>query len=142
MKYLLDTCVISEVLKTRPNAQVVRWLNGCDESDLALSALTLGEIQKGAARLKDGKRKRSIQHWLDRDLRKRFAERILPIDDEVAMTWGRIQAAADARVEPMPTIDGLIGATAIRHHLTVVSRDEALARTGALFLNPWTCENT
>ena len=138
MKYLLDTCVISELAKAAPNRLVVQWLEGCDEEALFLSVLTIGEIQKGIAKLANGKRKDTIQRWLDRDLRDRFSERLLDIDEEVALTWGLIQGEAEGRGRPIPTIDGLLGATAIANNLVVVTRNEEDIRpTGARVLNPW-----
>jgi predicted nucleic acid-binding protein len=140
VRYLLDTCVISELVRPKPDARVTAWLKACDESDLALSVLTLGEIQKGAAKLPDAKRRRTIQRWLDHDLRTRFSGRILAIDDAVALVWGRAQGEAELHGESIPSIDGLIGATALAHNLTVVSHDDAIARTGARLLNPWAAE--
>ena len=138
MKYLLDTCVISELAKAAPNRHVVKWLDGCDEEATFLSVLTIGEIQKGIAKLADGKRKDTIQRWLDVDLRERFSERLLSIDEEVALTWGLIQGEAERRGKPMPTIDGLLGATAIANNLVFVTRNEDDIRsTGARVLNPW-----
>lgn len=138
MKYLLDSCLISEVVKPNPNKAVVQWLHGRDEETLFLSVLTVGEIQKGIAKLPDGKRKQSIQIWLDEELRPRFSERILSIDEKVASTWGLIQGEAERAGHPIATIDGLLGATAIAHDLTLVTRDEEdLRRTGARILNPW-----
>ena len=65
MKYLLDTCVISEMAKPRPDKKVAAWLRSCEEEAVFLSVLTLGEIQKGIAKLADSKRRTRIQHWLD-----------------------------------------------------------------------------
>lgn len=138
MRYLLDTCVISELAKPRPNKKVAAWLDSCDEDAVFLSVLTIGEIQKGIAKLAKGKRRSNIQHWLDTELRSRFAERILPIDQEVALTWGLIQGEAERQGSPIPTIDGLLGATAIAHNLTIITRNEQDIRpTGARTLNPW-----
>jgi predicted nucleic acid-binding protein len=138
VRYLLDTCAISELAKAAPNAGVVKWLEERDEESIFLSVLTLGEIQKGVAKLPSGKRKDAIQRWLDVELRPRFSERLLAIDEEVALTWGLIQGEAERRGKPIPTIDGLIGATAIAKNLIVVTRDDRdIRQTGARVLNPW-----
>ena len=137
MRYLLDTCVLSELVKATPNANVVAWLEACDEESMCLSVLTIGEIQKGIAKLTESKRRVDIQRWLDSDLRGRFGGRILPIDQEVALTWGLIQGEAERQGVSIPTIDGLLGATAAAHNLTVVTRDEHIGRTGVRILNPW-----
>jgi len=138
VSYLLDTCVISEIIRRRPHAGVVKWLENCDESDLYLSVLTIGEIRKGIARLEDGDRKVSIQRWLDNDLANRFEGRILPVDVAVATTWGRMQAEAESRGESMPTVDGLLAATAMVHNLALVTRNEKdFSHSGVRIINPW-----
>lgn len=138
MKYLLDTCVISELIKKAPNKKVVQWIDECDEESFFLSVLTIGEIQKGISKLPDSQRKSYIQRWLDKDLLERFSQRILSITTEIATTWGLAQAEAELRGKPVPTIDGLIGATAIAHNLTVVTRnDKDIKEIGARVFNPW-----
>jgi len=138
MKYLLDTCVISESVKKTPEARVMEWLENCDEDLLYISVLTLGEIQKGIAKLSDSMRKQHIQKWLDADLRDRFEGRILPITEDIALSWGVIQGEAESKGAPIPTIDSLIGATALAYNLCVVTRNENdIQRTGAHVLNPW-----
>ncbi len=80
----------------------------------------------------------SIQRWLDSELRKRFAERILPINENVALIWGEIQGEIEKKGIIVPTIDGLLGATSIAYNLTVVTRNEKdIAPTGARIFNPW-----
>jgi len=138
LRYLLDTCVISELQKATPNAQVIAWLDARDEESLFLSVLTLGEIQKGIANLNDPARKDILQRWLDGELRRRFSERIVAIDEDIALTWGQIQGDAQRRGMSIPVIDGLIGATAVANNLTVVTRNvDDIGRTGARILNPW-----
>jgi hypothetical protein len=138
VKYLLDSCVISELVKSKPDARVVRWIEGSDEDALFLSVLTIGEIQKGIARLDDSPRKEVLQQWLDRDLRARFTTRILPITEEVALAWGATQAEAERKGAPIPTIDGLLGATAKVHNLVVVTRNRRdLIRAAGQVLDPW-----
>jgi len=90
-------------------------------------------------KLKDERRQIKIQRWLDVDLKERFGERILPVSEEVALTWGVIEGEAKSKGKPIPTIDGLIGATALAHNLTVVTRNvDDIAASGARVLNPWT----
>ena len=138
MKYLLDTCAISELVKKHPDEKIVQWIKECDEDTVFISVLTLGEIQKGISKLDDNRRRIKIQKWLDSDLRERFAERILPISLEVALTWGVIEGESANKGRPLPVIDALIGATAVAHNLTVVTRNERDIRcTGARILNLW-----
>ena len=138
MKYLLDTCLLSELVRKKPDSKVVQWMADCDEESAYLSVLTLGEIQKGISRLTDRKRKAALQNWLDVELQGRFGDRILPVSQEVAQTWGVISGESESKGVSIPTVDGLIGATAIAHNLTVVTRNESdIAPTGARTLNPW-----
>ncbi len=138
MKYLLDTCVISELAKKSANPKVIEWIAACNEDLLFLSVLTIGEIQKGISKIKDLKKKNKIQLWLDSDLKERFSNKILPISEEVAFTWGIVQGEAEAKGNSIPSIDGLIGATAIVHNLIAVTRNELdIKKTGARILNPW-----
>ena len=139
MRYLFDTCAISEMVKKHPNEKVVQWIRECDEDSIFLSVLTLGEIQKGISKLSDSKRRVKIQKWLDTDLKERFSERILPITHEIALTWGIVEGESLNKGRPLPTIDALIGATAITHNLTVVTRNVLdIQATGARVLDLWT----
>ncbi len=141
MKYLLDTCVISELIKPKPDKKVVAWISNCDEESLYLSVITIGEIQKGIIKVQDKTRRNAIQQWLDQDLRKRFAGRLLPIDEHVALAWGLVQDEAETAGKPIPTLDGLLGATALAHNLTVVTRNEKdFTQSDARIFNPWTSD--
>ncbi|MBN1962884.1 MAG: type II toxin-antitoxin system VapC family toxin [Deltaproteobacteria bacterium] len=138
MKYLLDTCVISEMIKKHPNKNIVTWIKNSDEDAIFLSVLTIGEIQKDISRLNDKQRCLQIQRWLDVDLKERFTQKILPISVEVALTWGEIEAKALAIGKPIPSIDGLIAATALTHNLTLVTRNvKDIKETGVKFLDLW-----
>ena len=138
MKYLVDTCVLSELVKPCPAEAVVRWVEAHDEGDFFLSVLTLGEIRKGIDRLEDGPRRRALEGWLDTDLADRFAGRILPIDRPVALEWGRLPARAEKEGGPLPLVDSMLAATARVHRLTVVTRNVShLKRCGAEVADPW-----
>lgn len=137
--FLLDTNIVSELVKVRPEPRVVAWIDSTDEGLLYLSVLTLGEIRKGITSLEDPSRRVSFESWLDHDLALRFSGRILPIDRAVADRWGRISGSAAARKSPVPVIDGLLAATALQHGLTLVSRDiRHASRSGVSAFNPWT----
>jgi len=136
--FLLDTNLISELVRPRPNSGVLDWIKSTDESILHISVLTVGEIRKGIAVLADGRRRASLESWLEHELASRFSGRILSIDQGVADRWGRISAAAKTRGMPLPVIDGLLAATALHFNLTVVSRDRTYAAVAGLdFFNPW-----
>jgi predicted nucleic acid-binding protein len=136
--FLLDTNVISELIKAKPNGNVVRWIEETDESILFLSVLALGEIRKGIERLSLGRRRGRLESWLDVDLRARFQNRVLPIDSAIAERWGTLSAIAEGKGRPVPVIDGLLAATALHHDLMLVTRNDSdLAGTGVPTLNPW-----
>ncbi len=138
MKYLLDTCIISEMQKNRPSKAVCDWLAARDEEDLYLSVLTLGEIQKGISRLSDGRKKAGLQSWLDRDLPDRFQSRIVEINCAAALVWGQVTGESQRHGKPIPVIDALIGATAIVIGATVITRNDSdVMLTGAKTFNPW-----
>jgi toxin FitB len=138
--FLLDTNVVSELMKPRPNAGVVAWVDGTAEDMLHLSVLTIGEVRKGVDLLEDDDPKRAaLQSWLSRDVRIRFAERLLVFDAGVAERWGQIEALARKRRVTLPTIDAQLAATALHHNLTFVTRNTGdVASTGVAVFNPWT----
>jgi toxin FitB len=124
VKFLLDTCVVSEFTKPQPNAQLDAWLDATAESALYLSVVTLGEIQQGITRLPPSIRRQRLQGWLDDDLSVRFAGRILVIDAPVCIAWGRLRADSAAQGRVLPVIDALIAATALHHRMVLVTRNE------------------
>ena len=138
MNGLLDTCVISELTKPRPNPSVVRWIEQQDESRLYLSVLTLGELHKGIARLDPGLRRRKLEHWVDDDLQERFAQRILPLDGNVLKAWGHLTGKAEKRGRVCPVIYSLLVATALVHQLVLVTRNtDHVEGLGATLYDPW-----
>ncbi len=138
MNYLLDTCVISELVKLQPNEKVVNWLKAQPEVSLFLSSITFGEIQKGISKLPAGRKRRALQDWLDHDLTERFRRRILPVDTRAAVTWGRIRAEAEAKGKSIPVIDGLIAAIGMTNDMTVATRNvKDMPDGGVRVFNPW-----
>ena len=137
--FLLDTNVISELVKVKPEPKVTRWIENTDETLLYLSVLTLGEIRKGISFLPLSRRRVALEAWLDHDLSLRFSDRILPVDKQVADRWGRIAGSAAVKKSPLPVIDGLFAATAQHHNLTLVTRNTRdIAATGVPAFDPWT----
>jgi len=138
VKFLLATCLISELVKKKPNAAVLKWLDERDEHGLFLSVLTLGELQKGISRLSTGIRKDDLQAWIEHDLIERFEGRILDLDLETALIWGKLQGDAELKSEKLPVMDSLIAATANAHGLVVVTRNvKDIERCSARVFNPW-----
>lgn len=134
---LLDTCVVSELARPAPDPGILAWLDSVNDDALRLSVLTLGEIKKGADLLEDGPRKVRVEAWLD-ELRATFADRILPVDEAVALRWGAISAASRQAGRVRPPIDSLLAATAVCHQLKLVTRNVAdFEGTGAVIVNPW-----
>ncbi len=120
MKYLLDTNVISELSKPRPQARVLEWFSSVDDEDVYLSVVTVGELRAGIeSKLASGDRRASarLDSWL-RGLVSDYSERILAIDVETAEEWGRMMA-----LDRNHAIDALLAATARRHGLTLVTRN-------------------
>jgi toxin FitB len=138
MKYLLDTCIISELIKDDPDAKVVEWISEIPEASLFLSVLTLGEIHKGIEKLPESKRKDKLHKWVNSDLSERFKNRILNLDLAVATRWGQVQGQAEIIGKPMPVIDGLIAATGISNDLIVATRNiKDMEVSDAALINPW-----
>lgn len=138
MNFLIDTCVLSEFVKKKPAQKIVDWLKDQEEESLFLSVMTIGEIQKGVVRLPESKKKKDLQIWLNRDLKRRFEGRILPVDDRVATLWGEILGHAEIKGDAVPAVDGLIAATGLAHDLVVITRNaKHIAKTGVRLVDPW-----
>lgn len=138
MKYLLDTCVISVVIKPKPSKKVVAWLKKQDEESLYLSGLTFGEIEKGIEKSVDGTRRNKLRLWVEEDLKQRFEGRILPIDMQVASKWGEIQGKSEAAGKPLPSIDSLIAVTGLVNNCVVVTRNVSdMQQSSVELYNPW-----
>jgi len=138
MKYLLDTCVISELVAKHPNPQVVDFVDALDSDGVYLSVITIGEIAKGVEKLPKSKRKQDLHSWLKEDLLVRFRGRIIPLDTEVFMQWGVLIARLESTGITLPAIDSLIAATTLTHTLTLVTRNvDDFSSTGIEIINPW-----
>jgi toxin FitB len=138
VSFLLDTNVISEVVKPHPNSALLSWLAEADEDRIFLSVVTLMELRYGVERMHAGRKRNRLEEWLDRDLPNRFQGRILAIDDRVADLGGRLVARSESMGHPLETRDALIAASAEVYELTVVTRNvsdfEPVLKN---FLNPW-----
>ncbi len=135
MSYLLDTNVISELRKgPRCHPRVSEWFSAVSEEEVFLSVLVIGEIRRGveSIRLRDATAGRALERWLDKVV-SLHDDQILPVDREIADTWGRMNVP-----DPIPVLDGLLAATAKVHGLTVATRNvRDVARTGVPCLNPF-----
>jgi len=137
MSFLLDTNVISEMVKAVPEPRVARWMAGQDPANLYLSAITIGELTRGVAKLPDGSRRQRLGDWIDA-LKQEFDGRVLPFDREAASIWGAIMGEADRKGRPRAALDGQIAATAKLHAVALVTRDAAdFQGMGVTIVDPW-----
>ena len=138
MTYLLDTNVVSEWVKPRPNGNVIAWLAEASEDEIFISVCTFAELRFGVASMARGKRRDHLDEWLRSDLPVRFDRRIVGIDVSIAVAWGDIQARAKQKGRPVGPMDGLIAATAAVHDMTIVTRNtKHFEAVGVPLLNPW-----
>jgi toxin FitB len=139
VSFLLDTNVVSEWLKPRPNPGVVSWLAEVDEDQTFLSVVTITELRYGIERLPASKRKKRLDEWLLHELLPRFEERILPVDLAIAEECGKLLAKNEAAGRPIEPRDAFIGATAEVYGLTLVTRNASDFQPAIknLFM-PWT----
>lgn len=136
MGYLVDTNVFSELARAQPNEDVVSWLRA-HEHELYVSSITIGELRHGVERLSNGKRKMKLQEWLT-GICKRMDGRVLSFNSTTAHVWGQYLARWEKKGITIPSLDGQLAATALRHSLTVVTRNVADFRhTGVKIVNPF-----
>ncbi|GIV97587.1 MAG: ribonuclease VapC [Herpetosiphonaceae bacterium] len=138
MRYLLDTCIISELITKKPNQKVVTWIDSIDPDTAYLSVITIGEIQKGIAKLSDSVRRSRIEEWLHDELLIRFTGRIIPLDLPVLLEWGNLRGALEQTGRKMAAMDSLIAASARYHKLQLATRNEDdFQYAGIPIINPW-----
>lgn len=138
MIFLLDTNVISEWVKPRPDPDVVSWLADADEDRTFLSVITLAEIREGIERLANGARRKRLDEWLRHELPLRFDGRIVPVDTTVADAWGKVVARRAALGKSIGIMDAFIAATAEVHDMTLVTRNvEDFKSSVKTIVNPW-----
>jgi len=140
MNYLLDTCVLSEFTRKEPSPKVVEWLDKEPEENVYVSTLTVGELYKGIRKIIDvhAQKAMKLNFWLEMDVMLRFGDRILPVNNEIAIAWGILRAESEKRGVKRPTIDSLLAATAKVHNLTLVTRNVSdFLHTGISIFNLW-----
>lgn len=135
MSYLLDTNVLSELVRSKPNPGILQWVSALPEDALFVSVLTLGEIRYGIDKLSDLNKKEKLRLWLEHELPQRFTQRVLPIDYHVADRWGRLRHQIK---RPIPIIDSLLAATALHYDLRIVTRNfQDFQYPDLEVINPW-----
>ncbi|HMD71080.1 MAG TPA: type II toxin-antitoxin system VapC family toxin [Bryobacteraceae bacterium] len=136
--YLVDTNVPSELTRETPDARVAAFLESAGKESVFLSVTTVGEVCKGIDMLPASQKRSALQAWPDIDERAWFAGRILPVTESIAERWGRLAAAAKRKGVTLAVVDGVLAATALEHHLTLVTRNvRDFADLGVAVLNPW-----
>ena len=136
MKYLLDTNVLSEIRKPHGNAKIKTFVSNLREEDIFISVLSIGEIAFGIEKLPDGEKKTELQLWLTQNLSERFGNRLIPLDLDIMVEWGKLKARVKKTI---PVFDSLIAASALARHLTIVTRNTSDFQTieGLELFNPW-----
>lgn len=138
MNVLVDTNVLSETTRPRPDANVLRWLAELDEDRAFVSIVTLAELRRGVLLLDPGRRRTMAGECVDRDLRERFSGRILPVNEAVAGRWAELMAEKRRRSITISAMDGLIAATASCKGLSVATRNTpGFSGLGLVVVNPW-----
>ncbi len=141
MKYLLDTCLLSELVKQSPDPAVLQWMSERQDSELFISAITMGELHRGIAKLQASRRRNELSTWVQQ-LEAGFQKRVLPFTRETANYWAQMCAKAEASGQPMASLDSLIAATALEHGLALVTRNvRDFAQAPVVLLNPWANEH-
>ncbi|PBB30411.1 MAG: type II toxin-antitoxin system VapC family toxin [Mesorhizobium sp.] len=138
MRLLLDTNVLSEVTRPAPDVGVLKWLDGLDEDRSFISVVSIAEIRRGVSLMDEGRKREALAEWLARDLPQRFEQRVLPVDEAVALAWGDLMGLAKRRGRGLSSMDGLIAATAIAKQLTLATRNSKDFEGFAIELfDPW-----
>ncbi|EJC63938.1 putative nucleic acid-binding protein [Rhizobium leguminosarum bv. viciae WSM1455] len=139
MRLLLDTNVLSEVTRPRPDARVLEWLDSLDEDRSFISTVSIAEIRRGVALMESGRKRDARAEWLAQDLPQRFEQRVIPVDQPVAIAWGDLLGLAKRSGRGLSSMDGLIAATAIAHDLTLATRNiKDFEGFGIELVDPWT----
>ena len=141
MKWLIDTNVVSETAAPRPNLRVLRWFGDQPAQEIAISIVSVAELQHGVLLTQDHAKRTELARWIDEDVFAVFVDRILTVDSEILVQWLDLQRLLLARRQTRSPADLLLAATAQVHALTVVTRNTRdFANTGITVYNPWSDE--
>lgn len=134
---ILDTCVVSEAIRPSPSPRVLDWLDQLPEERVYLPSLVFGELQKGVELLEEGKKQYALRLWLEQ-LAERFHTRTLTFDKETAIRWGMLTARLEKSGHPLPVIDSMLAATALRYSALLATRNTGdFEGTGVKIADPW-----
>ncbi len=136
--FLLDTNVVSESARRRPEPRVAAWWSAQRSDELFVASITIGELVRGARKIQEPATARRYDEWIQDFVIPRFEGRILPFDDRAAFRWGEMMAAADRIGRKRPPLDAQLAAIAALHSLTLVTRNVRDFRSLEVpILNPW-----
>lgn len=135
---LLDTCVISEAIKPKPDPKVLAWLDAVDEDALYLSVVAVGELKRDIELLPESEKKNALRLWFE-ELLERFGERILDLDTGTLLTWGALSARLKNEGRTMPLRDSMVASCAIRNNALLATRNTRdYEASGVPMADPWT----
>jgi len=138
MKYDLDTCVISEFIKPKPNEKVLEWIFNQKFNDLCISVISFGEIWKGISMLSKSSKKEELKRWFENDIVYPYYSRALKIDYSIMIIWGELYAKLESDKKLIPVVDLFIAATSISYNFTLATRNtKDFINTGCKLFNPW-----
>ena len=138
MTWLLDTNVVSDSVRDRPDPAVSRWIAEIPRAEAAISIVTLAELWDGAASVSDEARRRRLMNWVENEVTPIFEQRTLPLTRDVLAAWLRLSRKLRVRQITRDPSDMLIASTALSHNLTLVTRNvRDFANTGILVYDPW-----
>ena len=141
MRWLLDTNVISESVRLRPNSRVSKWMADVAPQDLAISILSIAELRDGIATARDERRRAALKQWFDAEILPRFGNQILPATEDVLTDWLGVSRRLRKTGRPRDPADMLLASTARVHNLTLATRNvKHFADTGIVVYDPWNGE--
>ena len=136
--FLVDTNVISEILRPAPDTHVAAWSHKAARPMLFLSVVSMGELRKGVTILPATTRRTRLEKSIEAQVPHWFEGRILPVAQPIAERWGELDGTRQMAGRPLNAPDGMIAATALEHDLTIVTRNvKDFAGLGLPLINPW-----
>jgi predicted nucleic acid-binding protein len=136
--FLLDTNILSELMRSRPEAKVTGWVAAQNIEALFLSVVSIGELETGFTAMLDAQRRARLEASLERHMALLFPGRVLPMTQAIASRWGRLSGLRQTAGRPLGVADGMIAATALEHDLTLMTRNvKDFDSLGVEIFNPW-----
>ncbi|THD68747.1 PIN domain-containing protein [Phenylobacterium sp.] len=136
-RYLLDTNIISNVVKPTPSDALLAWMADQLDEDLHISSWTIAEVQRGLLEMPQGRRRQGLEAWFSgpEGPQELFTGRVLSFDERAALAWARLMAAGTAAGRPRSALDMIVAAVAEAHDCIIVTDNEK-DFAGLNFINP------